>query len=129
MLHLELPQWPTLFCIARVARCNFLESGTSTFDKQRAILETCDFWDSWSEWWGNMTWPTIWQFLTIFKMLTILTIFKKITIDNWQLLTILTTKIQKQQTKTILGLVTFETLITILTIGNLNSWQSLLPTV
>ena len=24
---------------------------------QRAILETCDLWDIWSEWWGDMTWP------------------------------------------------------------------------
>ena len=25
---------------------------------QRAILETCNLWDIWSDWWGNMTWPT-----------------------------------------------------------------------
>ena len=25
---------------------------------QRAILETCDLWDIWSKWWGDMTWPT-----------------------------------------------------------------------
>ena len=46
-----------------------------------AILETCDLWDIWSEWWGGMTWPTswqIWQFSTIFE-------------KNWQLLTNLTT--------------------------------------
>ena len=24
---------------------------------QRATLETCDLWDIWSEWWGQMTWP------------------------------------------------------------------------
>ena len=24
---------------------------------QRAILDTCDLWDIWSEWWGDMTWP------------------------------------------------------------------------
>ena len=24
---------------------------------QGAILETCDFWDIWSEWWRDMTWP------------------------------------------------------------------------
>ena len=24
---------------------------------QRAILETCDHWDIWSEWWRYMTWP------------------------------------------------------------------------
>ena len=28
------------------------------FDTQRATLETCDLWDIWSEWWGDMTWPT-----------------------------------------------------------------------
>ena len=33
---------------------------TSTFRDhlQRATLETCDLWDIWSEWWGDMTWPT-----------------------------------------------------------------------
>ena len=33
---------------------------TNTFREhlQRAILETCDLWDIWSEGWGNMTWPT-----------------------------------------------------------------------
>ena len=33
---------------------------TNTFREhpQRAILETCDLWDIWSEWWGYMTWPT-----------------------------------------------------------------------
>ena len=25
---------------------------------QRVALETCDLWDIWSEWWGDMTWPT-----------------------------------------------------------------------
>ena len=23
----------------------------------RVTLETCDLWDIWSEWWGDMTWP------------------------------------------------------------------------
>ena len=23
----------------------------------RVILETCNLWDIWSEWWGDMTWP------------------------------------------------------------------------
>ena len=33
---------------------------TNAFRKQlqRAILETCDLWDIWSKWWGDMTWPT-----------------------------------------------------------------------
>ena len=32
---------------------------TNTFKEhlQRAILETCDLWDIWSEWWGDKTWP------------------------------------------------------------------------
>ena len=32
---------------------------TNTFREhlQRAILETCDLWDIWSEWWGDMTRP------------------------------------------------------------------------
>ena len=32
----------------------------NTFRKHlsRAIFETCDLWDIWSEWWENMTWPT-----------------------------------------------------------------------
>ena len=33
---------------------------TKTFREhpKRATLETCDLWDFWSEWWGDMTWPT-----------------------------------------------------------------------
>ena len=34
---------------------------------QRPTLKTCGFWDSWSEWWGNMNWPTIWQFFDNFN--------------------------------------------------------------
>ena len=32
---------------------------TNTFREhlQRAILETSDIWDTWSEWWGDTTWP------------------------------------------------------------------------
>ena len=32
---------------------------TNTFGEhlQRAIPETCDLWDIWSDWWGDMTWP------------------------------------------------------------------------
>ena len=32
---------------------------TNTFREhlQRAILETCDLWDIWSEWWEDLTWP------------------------------------------------------------------------
>ena len=34
---------------------------TNTFREhlQRAIPETCDLWDIWSEWWGDITWPDI----------------------------------------------------------------------
>ena len=30
---------------------------------QRVIQETCDLWDIWSQWWGDMSWPTTiqWQ--------------------------------------------------------------------
>ena len=30
---------------------------TNTFREhfQRALLETCDLWDIWSEWWGDIT--------------------------------------------------------------------------
>ena len=28
-----------------------------TFWHERAILETCDLWDIWSEWWRYMIWP------------------------------------------------------------------------
>jgi len=36
---------------------------TNTFIEhhQRATPESCDLWDIWSEWWGDMNWPTkIW---------------------------------------------------------------------
>ena len=50
------------------------------FGTQRATLETCDLW---SEWWGDMTWPTFWQFLTI------LTIFDNF-VNFWQFWKIMT---------------------------------------
>ena len=36
-----------------------LQTTTSlfTFWHQRVTPETCDLWDIWSEWWGDMTWP------------------------------------------------------------------------
>ena len=33
-----------------------LTHGTFTFDIQRATQETCDIWDNWSVWWGDITW-------------------------------------------------------------------------
>ena len=74
-----------------------VSQGTFTFDIQRATLKTCDLWDTWSDWWGNMTWQA---FTSLFF---------------WKFLTILT--IQGQSWR----LATLETLITILTIENLNS--------
>ena len=32
-------------------------SVTFWFWHYRVTLETCDLWDIWSEWWGDMTWP------------------------------------------------------------------------
>ena len=52
-------------CLSRTAQnvtLSLTHSVTFTFDIQRATLETCDLWDIWSEWWGNMTSPTFWQF-------------------------------------------------------------------
>jgi len=73
---------------------------------QRAILETCDLWDIWSEWWEDLTWPKKWLRQRQWQ---------------WQ------RQIQRQWQRQTKGLVTFETLITILKIENLNLWQSLLP--
>ena len=75
---------------------------TNTFRElhQTAIPDACDLWDIWSEWWGDKTWP------------------KKRQIQR---------QIQRQWKRQTKGLVTFETLITILKIENLDSWQSLLP--
>ena len=44
----------------------------------RVTLETCDLWDLRSEWWGNMTWPTFWQF--VLQILTLIDIL----FDNFQ---------------------------------------------
>ena len=56
---------------------------TFTFDIQRAILETCDHWDIWSEWWGDMTWLRnpykIWKFsenLKIVRSCLLITLIK-----------------------------------------------------
>ena len=34
-----------------------LTQGTLLIDIQRATQETCDLWDIWLEWWGDMNWP------------------------------------------------------------------------
>ena len=36
----------------------------------RVTLETCDLWNIWPEWWGNMTWPTFWNFLQISQVMS-----------------------------------------------------------
>ena len=43
---------------------------TNTFREhiQIVIRETCDFWNIWSEWWGDMTWPTKRQLLKEWKI-------------------------------------------------------------
>ena len=44
----QLNRWP----------CHWLtEWVTFRFWHYRVTLETCDLWDFWSEWWGDMTWP------------------------------------------------------------------------
>ena len=50
----QLNRWP----------CHSLTDSLSHFYfwHYRVTLETCDLWDIWSEWWGNMTWPSLWQF-------------------------------------------------------------------
>ena len=35
-----------------------LSTRTFYFLTFRVTLEHCDLWDIWSEWWGDMTWPT-----------------------------------------------------------------------
>ena len=42
-----------------------MNTKTNTFREhiQIVIQETCDFWDIWSEWWGDMTWSTKRQLL------------------------------------------------------------------
>ena len=55
-------------------------------------LKSCDLWDIWSKWWGNMTPPKCWQFWQFMKILKMLTKFENV--DNfwkfWLFSTILT---------------------------------------
>ena len=110
----QLNRWP----------CHWLTDRTLLIDIQRVTLETCDLWDIWSEWWGDMTFRfledfqifgrfsdfwKIFRFWTIFRFLEDIQIFGRFS-GFW----------------TIPRLLTFETLFTILTIENLNLWQFLL---
>ena len=45
----QLNRWPCHWLT------NWLGEWPFDFDIQRATLETCDLWDIWSEWWGDMT--------------------------------------------------------------------------
>ena len=67
---------------------------------QRAVPQTCDLCDIWQERWGDITWQK-----------------KTMTKKN-------TNTVREHPER---DLRDFETVITILTIGNLISWQSLLP--
>jgi len=88
---------------------NSLNSQTNTmtntfrYHPQRAPPETCNFWHFWSEWWGDITWlaKRQWQRQIQWKRQR-----------QWQLKSTL-----KEQS---LKLVTFDTLITFLTIENNN---------
>ena len=126
---------PTSIRTARNHEITARNRGTFTFDTHQATLETCYLWNIWSEWWGDMTWPK--NFLSTFSTFFqknfnfFLTFFQLFFLqpDTWQLLTIVTymtvvtinykfnnvhnkktTIATKTMTKTILGLVTFETL-------------------
>ena len=69
-----------------------LTDGTFTFDIQRAAPEICDLSGIWLEWWGNMTWPTFWQFWIFFDNFVIFRQFYTFHIfwQSWQFLTTLT---------------------------------------
>ena len=122
-----------------------------------AILGTCDLLDIWSDWWGDMTWPKkhnlpahlptylptclppientirsdprdLWLLRYLIRVLRTHDLTQK------NLPTYLPTYLHNYSptylpcdTRQSCRLVTIETLITILTIENLNSWQSLLP--
>ena len=60
--------WPLRHLIRVMRRhdmTKFTKTNTKTMTKTKtfweyilkAILETCDLWDIWSEWWGDLTWP------------------------------------------------------------------------
>ena len=94
-----------------------------------------DLYDICSEWWGDLTWPDFSRFSLGFSV-GFLSDFSRISLgflwQLWQLLTTAIKTIQRDEVtwpdqKNLCDVVTFETLITIQTIENLNSWQSLLP--
>ena len=50
-------------------------SKTFSEHPQRTILETCDLWDIWPDWWGDMTWPK--QTMTMTMAMTMAMTFKE----------------------------------------------------
>ena len=53
-------------------------------------LETCDLWDIWSEWWGDMTWPTKRQRQRVMRRhdlttTTIMTMTFRAILETWDL--------------------------------------------
>ena len=73
-----------------------------------AILETLDCCDIWSEWWEDLTWPQMTYQPLHCELCAAMGAHNCGTWQSWRL-------------------VTFETMITILTFENLHSWQFLLP--
>ena len=107
--------WPLRHLI-RVIRRHGLTDLQKKSDFWKIFGKFSDFqiFGRFSDFWKNFR--KISDFQKIFRFLGNFQIFGKFS-DFWETTT---------ATKTILGLVTLETLITILTIENLNSWQSLL---
>ena len=61
----QLNRWP----------CHWLTHSLTVLLLLTLTLETCDLWDIWSEWWGNMTWPTFLQFFKHFWIFSKILIF------------------------------------------------------
>ena len=62
-------------------------------DWLKAIPETCDLWNIWSEWWGDMTWIFFYNFYNFWQFWRFFIIFEMFdnfdNFDNfWQFLTI-----------------------------------------
>ena len=55
----QLNRWPCHWLTDSLT--HWLSHSTFTFDIKRATQDTCDLWNIWSEWWGDLTWPTHWS--------------------------------------------------------------------
>ena len=117
----------TIFWLCRQL-LNFFLTILTIFNNFNNFDKLDNFDNFWEFWQFLKFFDNFWQFLTIFdNVWQFLTILKRF--DNfWQFLQLRQLRqfltILKRQS---LRLVTFETLITVLTIENLNSWQSLVP--